>query len=1023
MAKRVGSTAPPELQRLHEVQGRLNKARVDLRSQNVSLQDSQKALARAQAQLADRDEQLRELREEQQSRADDAQGAAGQLAGLRAELASSRADGDAAEEQIAQLERALQRERASTAAAVSRAADEAEKAAALSKAAWDEGAARALAELEALKAAYAGEIQSAVREAQKLAGEDMQRAAADAAASARTQALEEVARLNGAHTEELQRAVADSQEATRHLAALQGEQLGRDEANSALTTRNSELEEELRVARADAAAAEEELLRVRADAAAASQAHSVALQDEADLEAAHIEELRRRDEEHAVEMRGLRATQSEELLRLKEQYTGELQRATKQAAEDTRGETTAAASQAAKVAVSESQAAHEAIVAALKAAHLEELRRNRPEPEPEPEPTELLLVPASPGGSPGDDGVCSPQVRTQLEVLEQLHRAGLLASEVWVAAQAAVVGESVPGGISPTSDWSQGGDGDDVSPTTSSGGDVLTTATHTVGTGMSPQDEQPEAAVAGAEEDRKHVRSSTDGQQVGAGGVDTQTLQAFKREASALRTDVEALRALVVAQVDLAALLPRAARRIVSQIRLQQHAAVAPPPPPPQPVQIVHVAPRVYSVEFRTIMLGLRKAVQHGNRTLFGKRITDGRTLFLAIDKHREGVIYRADLAEALKRLGLLTSETRAEALIEEVALLHERTNSDGSSGGGGSGNGKSDSGTVDWQEFLHVSKLDGPKLPTRTRSGSPQAAAEAGRRARRQQLALEEHMNRDPEWQQQQQGTAAGGRPDSNSSAHSAPEMRATTNRQQVDIVMERNLSVPAADARAAAFKRADVNGNGFLHLHEMKSAALELWPQLLLARVGGGGRRQEIHPAVIQSYHAADENNDGQIGRREWRQFCEYVVYFAGRWDVFAKLGSAVRYRDGEQTTTVLDSTQFKHGCAELELQQLSAASQEQFSRLVASSAEAMLAAGAPAGAQVILLEIFATWCAKLHLGDRRDGGGGGGGGRSGRTGSDNAVGAEGGGSVRRVAWSGGARANHILPSPLRDGERRVR
>ena len=195
MAKRVGSTAPPELQRLHEVQGRLNKARVDLRSQNVSLQDSQKALARAQAQLADRDEQLRELREEQQSRADDAQGAAGQLAGLRAELASSRADGDAAEEQIAQLERALQRERASTAAAVSRAADEAEKAAALSKAAWDEGAARALAELEALKAAYAGEIQSAVREAQKLAGEDMQRAAADAAASARTQALEEVARL------------------------------------------------------------------------------------------------------------------------------------------------------------------------------------------------------------------------------------------------------------------------------------------------------------------------------------------------------------------------------------------------------------------------------------------------------------------------------------------------------------------------------------------------------------------------------------------------------------------------------------------------------------------------------------------------------------------------------------------------------------------------------------------------------------------------------------------------------------
>ena len=151
---------------------------------------------------------------------------------------------------------------------------------------------------------------------------------------------------------------------------------------------------------------------------------------------------------------------------------------------------------------------------------------------------------------------------------------------------------------------------------------------------------------------------------------------------------------------------------------------------------------------------------------------------------------------------------------------------------------------------------------------------------------------------------------------------------------------------------------------------------------------------------------------------------MYFAGRWDVFAKLGSAVRYRDGEQTVTVLDSTQFKSGCAELELQQLSAASQEQFSRLVASSAEATLAAGAPAGAQVVLLEIFATWCAKLHLDDRRDGGGGGGGGRTSRTGSNNAVGAEGGGSVRRVAWSGGARATHpILPSPLRDGERRVR
>lgn len=125
MAGRQTSTAPPELQRLWEVNSRLTKTRSDLRSTTAALHAEQKASAHAKAQLDAKDSRLSELQaalaELQEAREAEARTAAEHLAGLRQEIDEYESKNEAATVRIGELERDLQRERQSMAAAVARA--------------------------------------------------------------------------------------------------------------------------------------------------------------------------------------------------------------------------------------------------------------------------------------------------------------------------------------------------------------------------------------------------------------------------------------------------------------------------------------------------------------------------------------------------------------------------------------------------------------------------------------------------------------------------------------------------------------------------------------------------------------------------------------------------------------------------------------------------------------------------------------------------------------------------------------
>ena len=86
-------------------------------------------------------------------------------------------------------------------------------------------------------------------------------------------------------------------------------------------------------------------------------------------------------------------------------------------------------------------------------------------------------------------------------------------------------------------------------------------------------------------------------------------------------------------------------------------------------MQLVYTEPKVYSVEFRTTMLRLRHALEGGQRSLFGRTVRDGRTLFMALDQNKDGAVSREEIAGGLHRLGIQMDTTRAETLMEEIPL------------------------------------------------------------------------------------------------------------------------------------------------------------------------------------------------------------------------------------------------------------------------------------------------------------------------------------------------------------------
>ena len=260
------------------------------------------------------------------------------------------------------------------------------------------------------------------------------------------------------------------------------------------------------------------------------------------------------------------------------------------------------------------------------------------------------------------------------------------------------------------------------------------------------------------------------------------------------------------------------------------------------------------------------------------------------------------------------------------------------------------------------------------------------------QQLALEEQMDHGAGWQYNGSGGSDERSGDSSVAlARDSPEPSGT-------------LAMPAAEVRVTAFKTADVNSNTWLNLHEVHAAALHIWPAL--------APRHMVNKAVIvHAYHAADENDDGKIGRREFRLFCLYAVFFSRWWSELEVVGTAVRFReDGSPASVVVDADGFEQGCAALGVPH----SVPQFLQLVSDSATAAQAAGAPVGAQIIPLDVFATWCARSSHAEQPQ-----------QTSPGKGVG---GGvsrlsipALRKAAWSSPEAG--AAPSPLRDGERRSR
>ena len=78
------------------------------------------------------------------------------------------------------------------------------------------------------------------------------------------------------------------------------------------------------------------------------------------------------------------------------------------------------------------------------------------------------------------------------------------------------------------------------------------------------------------------------------------------------------------------------------------------------------------------------------------------------------------------------------------------------------------------------------------------------------------------------------------------------------------------------------------------------DLWPQVQQKQV------------IVSAYHAADANGDGWIGRPQFRQLLEYLVYFNTQWQTFEMIDVSAENR--------LSSDAFKDACAALQCASIS-------------------------------------------------------------------------------------------------------
>eukprot|EP01062_Namystynia_karyoxenos_P061714 TRINITY_DN5416_c0_g1_i1.p1 TRINITY_DN5416_c0_g1~~TRINITY_DN5416_c0_g1_i1.p1 ORF type:complete len:587 (+),score=211.07 TRINITY_DN5416_c0_g1_i1:100-1761(+) len=89
--------------------------------------------------------------------------------------------------------------------------------------------------------------------------------------------------------------------------------------------------------------------------------------------------------------------------------------------------------------------------------------------------------------------------------------------------------------------------------------------------------------------------------------------------------------------------------------------------------------------------------------------------------------------------------------------------------------------------------------------------------------------------------------------------------------------LNYPTSADRKKLFERLDPNGNGTLSLAELDKGVVELWPHF------------NHKPALMRAYKAADTSGNGWIGKREFKHFLKYIVYFVELWNAFADIDTS--------------------------------------------------------------------------------------------------------------------------------------
>ena len=146
--------------------------------------------------------------------------------------------------------------------------------------------------------------------------------------------------------------------------------------------------------------------------------------------------------------------------------------------------------------------------------------------------------------------------------------------------------------------------------------------------------------------------------------------------------------------------------------------------------------------------------------------------------------------------------------------------------------------------------------------------------------------------------------------------------------------LVAPDRTTRDELFARFDYNGNSTLSLAEIDKAIVELWPEF------------NHKPALMRAYKAADVNQDGWVGRKEFGRLLEYLVYFNNLWHRFEEIDLS-----GDQR---LSLEEFAAGCVAVGEKMTDAEIDAEFARIDTN------------GGGYVLFDEFCAWCAQRHAVD---------------------------------------------------------